>query len=77
MGNSGVGKTAIYEQYIENEYTGKYRCTITADFKVKSILLDDNTWVEMNIWDTCGHEKYRTVSRQYYRDAHGMNFINQ
>jgi small GTP-binding protein len=71
LGNISVGKSAICKQLIESKFDDKYQCTINADYRVKTLLIDDNTWVEMNIWDTCGHEKYKTVTRQYYKDAQG------
>lgn len=71
LGNVSVGKTSILRQFVEEKFDEKYECTISADFCVKTMLIDDNTWVEMNIWDTCGQEKYRTITRQYFKDAKG------
>jgi small GTP-binding protein len=72
LGNVSVGKTSILKQFIEEKFEDKYDCTISADFSVKSMLIDHNTWVEMNIWDTCGQERYRTITRQYFKDAKGI-----
>ena len=72
MGNVAVGKSSILRQFAQETFSDKYECTLSADYKVKSILIDDNTWVEMNIWDTCGSEKFRSFTRMYYKDAKGI-----
>lgn len=76
LGDAGVGKTAILKQFLEEKFEDNYACTISPDYKSKSILIDDNAWVEMIIWDTCGQERYRTLTRQYYRDTKGNIFYN-
>lgn len=75
LGNVSVGKTSILQQFLEESFDESYSCTISADYKSKSLLIDDNTWVEMNIWDTCGQEKYKTLTRQYYREARGCILV--
>ena len=30
---------------------------------------------KLNIWDTCGDEKFRAITRQYYNDAHGILLV--
>jgi Ras-related protein Rab-2A len=72
LGNVAVGKTSIMSQFVDDKFLDNYKCTISADRQVKSVLVEDNTWVEMNIWDTCGQEKYKTITRQYYKDAKGI-----
>jgi small GTP-binding protein len=71
LGNVSVGKTSILRQFTDSIFNDTYSCTISADNKVKSILIDHNTWVEMNIWDTAGQERYRTITRQFYKHAKG------
>ncbi len=71
LGNAAVGKTSIISQFIYEKFTEKYPCTLGADIQMKSVMVEDSTWVEMNIWDTCGSEKFKTITRQYYKDAKG------
>ena len=30
---------------------------------------------KLNIWDTCGDEKYRAITRQYYRETNGIILV--
>jgi small GTP-binding protein len=49
-----------------------YPCTINADFKIKTLTMDEVTGAELTVWDTCGQEKYKALTRQYFKDAHGV-----
>jgi len=73
LGAVAVGKTSIMKRFCEEKFDSQYSCTLSADFNIKSILIDHNTWVEMNIWDTCGQEKYKNLTKQYYKNSQGIN----
>ena len=45
--------------------------SIGVDFKTKQIELDDHS-IKMQIWDTAGHEKFRTITTSYYKSAHAI-----
>ena len=47
----------------------------SAEKRSKVINEDENTSLRLNIWDTAGQEKYKSVTRQYYRDAHGAIIV--
>ena len=75
LGDSAVGKTSICNQFINHEFTPNYHCTVTAEFKVKTLSLDKSTMVEIKLWDTCGQEKFRSMTRNYYNDTNGVFII--
>ena len=43
--------------------------SIGVDFKLKSMEID-NKKIKLQIWDTAGMEKFRTLTTSYYRGAH-------
>ena len=45
--------------------------SIGVDFKTKDIIVNDKK-VKIQIWDTAGHERFRTITTSYYRGAHGI-----
>ena len=45
--------------------------SIGVDFKSKDIIVNDQK-VKLQIWDTAGHERFRTITTSYYRGAHGI-----
>ena len=72
LGDSGVGKTSLLNRYMSEEFIPNKPCTINADFKMKSMIIDQNSSAQITIWDTCGQEKYLAMTRQYFKDAHGI-----
>ena len=45
--------------------------SIGVDFKAKDIIVN-NKKVKLQLWDTAGHERFRTITTSYYRGAHGI-----
>jgi len=70
IGNSYCGKTSLLVRFVENKFEGDYLNTVGVDLKSQSLKVD-GTLVRLNIWDTAGQEKFKSVSKQYYRNSHG------
>ena len=75
IGNSSVGKTSLVNRFMGHEFQENYQCTINADFKIKLISLDQTTSAELTVWDTCGQERYKSITRTYFKDAHGIILV--
>ena len=71
LGDAGVGKSSIILRYTKNEYNAKMVSSIGVDFKAKDIIVNDKK-VKLQLWDTAGHERFRTITTSYYRGAHGI-----
>lgn len=41
LGDSGVGKTSIMNQYVNKKFNNQYKATIGADFQTKEVVVDD------------------------------------
>eukprot|EP00755_Sulcionema_specki_P004395 Sspe_Gene.29969::Locus_14525_Transcript_2_2_Confidence_0.500_Length_758::g.29969::m.29969/K07897/RAB7A; Ras-related protein Rab-7A len=57
LGDCGVGKSSLMNQYVNSKFDNRYKATIGADFLTKELQLE-NTMVTLQIWDTGG---YRAV----------------
>ena len=44
------------------------------EYKCKNISIDDNS-IKLQVFDTCGAEKYRCITRSYYRSAKGIFLV--
>uniref|UniRef100_A0A8C5N147 Rab7 n=1 Tax=Leptobrachium leishanense TaxID=445787 RepID=A0A8C5N147_9ANUR len=68
LGDSGVGKTSLMNQYVNKKFTNQYKATIGADFLTKEVMVDDRL-VTMQIWDTAGQERFQSLGVAFYRGA--------
>lgn len=68
LGDSGVGKTTLLQQYLNGKTSGQSKPTIGADFSKREIMID-NTVVTLQIWDTAGQEKFQSLGYAFYRGA--------
>ncbi|XP_077980757.1 ras-related protein Rab-7a-like [Glandiceps talaboti] len=68
LGDSGVGKTSLLNQYVNSKFSNQYKATIGADFLTKEINVNDRL-VTMTIWDTAGQERFQSLGVAFYRGA--------
>ncbi|CAK9137396.1 unnamed protein product [Ilex paraguariensis] len=68
LGDSGVGKTSLMNQYVYKKFSQQYKATIGADFVTKELQIDDKL-VTLQIWDTAGQERFHSLGIAFYRGA--------
>lgn len=68
LGDSGVGKTTLLQQYVNGQINPNSKPTIGADFSKKDVIIDDQL-VTLQIWDTAGQEKFQSLGYAFYRGA--------
>jgi len=68
LGDSGVGKTSLMNQYVNRKFSPQYKATIGADFLTKEVMIDDKL-VTLQIWDTAGQERFQSLGVAFYRGA--------
>jgi small GTP-binding protein len=68
VGDSEAGKTSIIQTYIQKSFEPDQRNTVGAAFHTVTPVVD-NQKICVQIWDTAGQEKYRSVGPIYYRNA--------
>jgi len=69
IGDSSVGKTCIWSRFTRNEFISNSKPTIGVDFGHGEVTLDDGTKVKVQIWDTAGQDRFRALTKGYYRGA--------
>ena len=74
LGDSAVGKTSLSLQYVENYFPESYISTIGVEYKNKPVKLN-NTNILLQIWDTCGQERYKSLSKTFMKGADGILFV--
>jgi small GTP-binding protein len=68
IGDCGVGKTSISVRYTRNEFKNEYVSTSGASYSIKKVEKFGET-LQLDIWDTAGQERYRSLGRNFYKDA--------
>jgi small GTP-binding protein len=74
IGESAVGKSCLLLRFAENKFSEIFVSTIGIDFKVRHVEID-GAKVKLQIWDTAGQEKFRMITKAYYRGAHGILLV--
>lgn len=75
IGSSSVGKTSIFNKFLTGNFPLNVKSTINVEFKTKILKINNNLYAKLILWDTCGSEKYRAVTRLYYKGANGIILV--
>lgn len=51
-------------------FDDQYAATIGIDFLLKTMYLEDNKTIRLQLWDTAGQERFRSLIPSYIRDSH-------
>eukprot|EP00606_Chrysophyceae_sp_TOSAG23-5_P001260 GSChrysophyteH2.ASY1.ANO1.1488.1 assembled CDS len=74
IGDTGVGKSCILLRFVDNTYTDSLLSSAGVDFRFRTLEVEKKA-CKLQIWDTAGQEKYRTITSAYYRGADGIVII--
>ncbi|KAL4869643.1 hypothetical protein BDV12DRAFT_73829 [Aspergillus spectabilis] len=78
LGPSGAGKSCMLHRFVKNEWRVLSSQTIGVEFASRIVKLGTGprrTRIKLQLWDTAGTERFRSVSRSYYRGAAGAILI--
>ena len=75
LGDSGVGKSSIFRRYTENKFDEDTMSTIGLAFAHKELTLQNKEKVKLKLVDTGGQERYKSLAKNYYKNADGVIFV--
>ena len=67
IGDSSTGKTSILLRFIDNCFIEDTKSTIGVDFKIVSLELEPKVYAKMQIWDTCGSERFKSLTSSFIK----------
>ena len=67
IGDSSTGKTSILLRFIDDFFTDDTKSTIGVDFKIVSLELEPKIYAKMQIWDTCGSERFKSLTSSFIK----------
>jgi len=75
IGDPSVGKTNLLTQYVDEKFTENNISTVGIEFKNKIVELEDGKKFRLQIWDTSGQEKFRAITKNYFRGCDVALFV--
>ena len=75
LGDWSVGKTCFLMRYTDNTFTDIHLSTVGIDYKLKNITLDNGEKIKVQIWDTAGQDRYKSITKSYIKGANGIILI--
>ncbi|KAK5737792.1 hypothetical protein LTR17_006440 [Elasticomyces elasticus] len=78
LGPSGCGKSCLLHRFVKDEWRILTSQTIGVEFASKIVKVGSQgrrKRVKLQLWDTAGTERFRSVSRSYYRGAAGAVLV--
>ena len=78
LGPSGCGKSCLLHRFVKGEWRVVSSQTIGVEFASRIVKVGTpgrRKRVKLQLWDTAGTERFRSVSRSYYRGAAGAILV--
>ena len=75
LGDSTVGKTCFLMKYTDKTFQDIHMATIGLDYRLKSMKLKSGKNIKLQIWDTAGQDRFRAITKNYYKGSHGIILI--
>jgi small GTP-binding protein len=78
IGPSGAGKSCLLHRFVKQEWRVLSSQTIGVEFASKIVRVGSGAnrrRIKLQLWDTAGTERFRSVSRSYYRGAAGAILV--
>uniref|UniRef100_A0A5F4VY60 RAB4A, member RAS oncogene family n=1 Tax=Callithrix jacchus TaxID=9483 RepID=A0A5F4VY60_CALJA len=74
IGNAGTGTSCLLHQFIEEKFKDDSNHIVGVEFGSKIINVRGK-YVKLQIGDIAGQERFRSVTRSYYRGAAGAGLV--
>jgi len=69
LGPPATGKSSLSLRFISDKFHNYSQSTIGASFSTRVLELEGERKVRINVWDTAGQEKYKSLAPMYYRGS--------
>ena len=75
LGDTTVGKTCFLMKYTDKTFQDIHMATIGLDYRLKTMKLKGGKNIKLQIWDTAGQDRFRAITKNYYKGSHGIILI--
>ena len=74
VGDTSVGKSTLMKKFISGQFSDSLAPTLGIELYKKEITIDEKQYL-YRIWDTCGQERFRSLSKSYFRNSDGIMLL--
>ena len=74
IGDVGVGKSCLLSRFATEGFLDPSKPTVAVEFLSQIVDLNGRL-IKLQIWDTAGQEKYKSLARSYYRQVAGILLV--
>ena len=74
VGDSGVGKTNLITRFASDKFEKNSKATIGVEFIYKTLKINKDIF-KIEMWDTAGEERYKSITTAYYKGAKGAIIV--
>ena len=71
LGDSSVGKSNFIGRFINNQFSPTHISSAGLDLKTKDIIIKNKS-IRVQLWDTAGQEKYRSITKNLFLRVQGI-----
>ncbi|KAM4885267.1 ras-related protein Rab-44 isoform 2-T2 [Sylvia borin] len=71
VGDSHVGKTSFLYRLHTDTFNPHLAATVGLDYQIKNLVVDNKCFA-LRLWDSAGQERYRSMTKQFFRKADGV-----
>ncbi|EJT99117.1 hypothetical protein DACRYDRAFT_37030, partial [Dacryopinax primogenitus] len=75
IGECGVGKTSLRNQYTTSRFSPSYRATVGLDFHSLTLTFPPHEACIFQLWDTAGQDRFAPLSRAFFRGADAVLLV--
>ena len=68
VGNQAVGKTNLIHCFATGDFKADYAITLGIDYLSSKVQVDNKNF-QLELWDTAGSEKFRSITKGYYKNS--------
>ncbi len=69
-----MGKSNLLLRFGSGKFVDNYIMTIGINFIYKVLEVED-VRIKLQIWDTAGQDKYKTITQSYYNGSNGVAVV--
>ena len=71
LGETAVGKSCLISRFINNTFLSNFVPTMGSCFSTKELCFEEfnKKRIKLEVWDTAGQEKYRSIAKMFYKEA--------